>query len=80
MKGPCDGFRAEDLSIEVGEEHLAMGLSEGCLAMSLSEGCLATDLGEGSFAKDKHMKDRCRWIFVINIRIRCDIFIKYIFT
>ena len=60
--------------------HLVMGLSEGCLAMGLSKGCLATDFSEGFFVKDKHPKDRCRWIFVMNIRIRCNIFIKYIFT
>ena len=57
-----------------------MGLGEGCLATGFSEECYATDLGEGPFAKDKYSKDRCRWIFVINIRICCNIFIKYIFT
>ena len=42
-----DGFGAEDLSVEVGKGHLAMGLSEECLATYLSEGCYTTDFGEG---------------------------------
>ena len=60
--------------------HFVIEFSEGCFTMGPREGCLVMELGEGSFAKDKFLKGQCWWISIINIRVHCNNFIKYIFT